>query len=282
MEHDLPKNRLLRGIYLMFWRYNSHNVAIQGAALAFYLLFTIFPMLIFFSALLGLMNLDLAAIIGNVSELLPSSVVELLEMYLAYVNRESSVRLLVFGLVFSIWFPMRAANTLMRAVRTAYHLGPPRGALQHIVKTFLYTIFLIVTIIATIALILVGEMALDYATAHFALPAQAAQLWQELRFPVMALLMYFALYFLYAAAQDQHRPVRDIFPGVLASLLGWLVASWLFSYYVENLAGYSLFYGSIGAVIILLMWLYLSATVLIMGAELNGTLISLRRDRLAE
>ena len=95
----------------------------------------------------------------------------------------------------------------------------------------------------------------------------------------MALVMYFALYFLYALPQDTRLRARDLYPGVLAALLGWMVTSYLFSWYVENFASYSLFYGSIGAVIVLLVWLNFTAAILIMGAELNGILSALRKDR---
>jgi membrane protein len=177
---------------------------------------------------------------------------------------------------------MRATNTLMRAVRTAYHLGPPRTAFRHLLKTLIFTALLIVTIVLTLTLLTVGNVVLSYAIEHFGLPVGTATLWVRLRFPVMALLMYFALYLLYAMTQDERQPQRNLYPGVLAALLGWMVASFLFSLYVENIASYSILYGSIGTLIVLLMWLYLSAVFLIMGAELNGTLVSMRKEQKTE
>ena len=158
-----PKNRFLRGVYLLGRRYLRHNVAIQSAALAFYLLFTVFPLLIFVSALLGLLQLDVAAILQALGEILPREVVELAEVYLTYVGANPSPRLLLFGLFFSIYFPMRATNALMRSVRTAYHLGPPRGAVLHRLKTLLYTVMLILAIALTMTLMTVGERLLTYA-----------------------------------------------------------------------------------------------------------------------
>lgn len=274
-----PENGFLRGCWLMVNRYLGHNVPIQAAALAFYLLFMIFPLTIFFSALLGQLHLDVTGLTHAAGEFLPSEVVELLGMYLQYVTDNPSLKLLLFGLFFSIYFPMRATNTLMRAVRTAYRLGPPKAPIRHTLKSLLYTVMLIVTIVLTLVLVSVGEAALDYAIDHFGLPVYMASLWQRLRFPVMGLVMYFALYFLYALPQDTHLRARDLYPGVLAALLGWMVTAYLFSWYVENIASYSLFYGSIGAVIVLLIWLNFTAAILILGAELNGTLIALRKDK---
>ena len=135
---SLPRNRLIRGAYLMIQRYLRHNVGSQAAALAFYLLFMIFPFLIFISALLGLLQLDVAGILAGLEEILPGEVVELIAMYLNHVGESSNLRILLFGLFFSFYFPMRATNSLMRSVRIAYHLGPPRGPVRHVLKTLLY------------------------------------------------------------------------------------------------------------------------------------------------
>lgn len=278
MELKLPRSRVLRGAYLMVQRYLRHNVGIQSAALAFYLLFMLFPFLIFISALLGLLRLDVAGILLALGEILPRGVADLIEVYLTYVSRNPSPHLMVFGLVFSIYFPMRATNSLMRSVRTAYHLGPPRGPVRHVLNTLLYTVLLIVTIAAALALMTVGDRILSYAVAHFRLPGFVAEAWARLRFPAVAVLCYFALFFLYAMAQDGRQPWRDIWPGTLAALAAWMGVSWLYAFYVDNIANYSLLYGSIGTVIALLMWLYMSSVVLIMGAELNGTIMSLRKD----
>ena len=278
MELKLPRNPFLRGAYLMAQRYLRHNVGIQSAALAFYLLFMIFPFLIFISALLGLLRLDVAGILLALGELLPRGVADLIEVYLTYVSRNPSLRLMMFGLVFSIYFPMRATNSLMRSVRTAYHLGPPRGPARHMLKTLLYTVLLIVTIAAALALMTVGDRVLGYAVVHFRLPSFVAEAWARLRFPAVAVLCYFALFFLYAMAQDTRQPWRNIWPGTLAALAAWMALSWLYAFYVDNIANYSLLYGSIGTVIALLIWLNMSSVVLIMGAELNGTIMSLRKD----
>ena len=272
-----PKNRFLRGVYLLARRYLRHNVGAQSAALAFYLLFMLFPFLIFLSALLGLLQLDVAGILKALAEFLPAQVVDVVEVYLTYVGSSPSPQLLVFGLVFSIYFPMRATNALMRSVRTAYHLGPAHGVVQ-ILKTLLYTVLLIAAIALTLVLMSVSDRLLAYCVANFGLPAFIAELWAKLRFPLAAVVGYFALFLLYALAQDGRQPWRNIWPGTLAALAAWMGLSWLYAWYVEHIAHYSLLYGSIGTVIVLLIWLNLSATALIMGAELNGTLISLRKE----
>lgn len=275
----LPENRFLRGVYMMVQRYLRHNVAIQSAALAFYLLFMIFPFLIFLSSLLGLLRLDVAAILKDLGEILPAFIVDFIGVYLSHVSQNATVRLLVFGLFFSIYFPMRAANTLMRAVRTAYHLGPPQRAGLHLLKTLVYTMMLILTIALTLTLMSVSNRVLGYAVEHFGLPLFVAELWATLRFPLAGAAAFFALIMLYAITQDARQPLRNLYPGVLASLVAWMMLSSVYAAYVENIANYSLLYGSIGTVMALLVWMNLTSAALIMGAELNATLIALRRGQ---
>ena len=200
-DNTLPKNRFLRFCVLMAHRCGRHNVAMQSAALAFYLLFMIFPFLIFISALLGLLDLNITGMMTVLSDFLPEEVVDLLRMYFTYVTDNPSPQLMVFGLVFSIYFPMRATNSLMAAVRTAYHLGPPKGFITQWIKVLLYTVTLIVTIALTLSLMTFGERALWYTVEHFHLPEFLAKLWVTLRFPVAGAVSFLALFLLYALSR---------------------------------------------------------------------------------
>ena len=94
----------------------------------------------------------------------------------------------------------------------------------------------------------------------------------------MALLMLAALGALYAFSMDKRPPIRQILPGIIAALISWMIVSIGFSFYVENFAHYSLIYGTMGAMIVLLMWLYITALVLILGAEFNAALIQRRKE----
>ena len=275
----LPETPPLRFAYLLLRRYLRHQVGIQSAALAFYLLFTIFPFLIFISALLGLLDWDTAGILGELETLLPREVTDLLGRYLRYVGENASVRLLLFGLVFSVWFPMRSAKALMHAVRKAYHLGTPLRPGVHTLKALVYTMLLMLTIALTLMLLSVSDRLLAFGVERLGLPVLIADLWNWLRFPLVVLAGFFALFFLYALAQDRRRPWRELWPGTVAALVVWVFLSWLYSWYVAHIAHYSQLYGSIGAIIVLLIWLYLSAVVLIMGAEVNGVLTGMKRDR---
>lgn len=259
-------------------RYFHHDVGRQSAALAYYLLFTLFPFLIFLSSLLGLLKLDVSEILGALQPLLPAEVLDVAEAYLEYASRTSSAAMLWFGLIFSIYFPMRAADCLMRAVRRAYHLPRPGNHLVYRFKVLLYTVFLLVAIAATLSLATVSQRMLAFLGKYITLPLVFVELWDLLRFLMLAVVVFGAVGLLYAMAQDSRQPGRNVVPGVITSLAAWMALSAAYSFYVENFANYSLIYGTLGTMVVLMIWLYLTATVLIMGAEINDTLVSLRGD----
>ncbi len=265
----------VRFVQQMIQRYLRHGVGIQSAALAFYLLFTLFPFLIFLSSLLGLLHLNLASLLESLGQLLPKEVVSLAEVYLLYIAEHSTVKLLLFGLFFSFYFPMRATNALMRGVRTAYRLGAPLHPIAHTAKTLFYTLLLMTTIALTLTVMTIGERVLTFAVGTLGLPQMVADLWQWARFPLLAAVVYLALYALYALSQDKRPSWRCVAPGAMAALVAWMGISYGYGYYVDYSANYHQLYGSIATVIVLLVWLQMSANILLLGAECNATLQSI-------
>jgi len=127
----------------------------------------------------------------------------------------------------------------------------------------------------TLALMSLGGRAVAFLLEALQLPGELVRLWNVLRFGVVALVAFCALGLLYAAAQDRELPVGAVVPGALAALACWLLFSAFYAFYVDHFGNYSAIYGALGAVMVLLIWLYLTAVVLIMGAEINGALTGL-------
>lgn len=275
----IAKNRVFCLVRQLVKRYSTHDVGQQSAAMAYYLLFTIFPMLIFVSSLLGVLHLDVEGAANILSAFLPKSVVELGKTYLAYVSSTASTTILWFSLVFSIYFPARAANCLMRCVRRAYGLRRPDRPLLYRIRMLLFTVYLIVVIVAALVLMTMGQKVLEFFIGHLDPSRALLTLWDTLRFVILGVLMFATLGLLYAMSQDRRQPARHIVPGAVCSLAAWMILSVGFSFYVENFANYSVIYGTLGAVVVLLVWLYLSATTLIMGAELNGMIQAWTNDK---
>ncbi len=257
----------------MIRRYYVHDVARDSAALTYYLLFAIFPLLIFVSTLLGVLELDIASITAVLAPILPSDVVDIIRTYLEYVAANQSRQLLWFSLIFSIWFPMRSTGCLMHSLRKAFGRSAPENILLGQLRTLLFTVWMIFVIGLTLALVVVGRRALYFLSGFLPLSETFISVWGYLRFIILGLVMAISLGILYQLALGQRRPLREVLPGVGSSLAAWLLLSMAFSYYVENMARYAQLYGSIATIVVVLLWLYMSGQVLILGAELSASLI---------
>ena len=272
-----PKTRVGRLAEDMVRRYYAHDVARDSAALTYYLLFALFPLLVFISTLLGILKLDVDSVTQVLSQIVPADVMSVLESYLEYVSANASRQLLWFSLIFSVWFPMRATSCLLHSLRKAFGLGPPRKMLVNQLGILLFTVWLILTIGLTLLLVTVGRRALEFLSGLIELPAGFIDLWSYLRFIVLGVVMFLMLTVLYMLARGQRRPLKEVAPGVGISLAAWMVLSLAFSYYVENFANYSVLYGSIATVIVVLLWLYMSGQILILGAEFSAALLEKRQ-----
>lgn len=268
------RSRFLRGVSLLFRRYYGHHVARDSAALTYYLLFAIFPLLIFFSNLVGIFAMDISSFLLELSAIIPGDALDLILQYLNYISEASSEKLLGFSLVFSIYFPFRAANALFASVRKAYDLPQPTNFLRDQCKVLVFTIALLLMFPLSLFVVAMSENVLGLLTRFIYMSDRTIALWGSLRFVLLAVVIFIAVVSLYALAQDR-RSIRTIWPGVAFSLAAWMALSVCFSLYVQNMGRYSLFYGSIGAIIVLLIWLYLAASMLIMGAEFNCVLAEL-------
>ena len=186
-KKEFPRTGFGRLAGDMVRRYYTHDVARDSAALTYYLLFAIFPLLIFISTLLGLLELDGAYIASVLEPLLPADVLNVLQSYLDYVSANQSRQLLWFSLVFSIWFPMRAAGCLMHSVRKAFGCGAPESMWRSQLRILLFTVCLILSIAITLVLVVVGRTVLEFAGRIITVSEAFITAWSYLRFVALAL-----------------------------------------------------------------------------------------------
>lgn len=278
---------LMRAARRTFSNTVEHEIGKSAAALTYYLLFAMFPILIFINSLLGMLNWNVTAISNVLLPVLPREVVSMLEAYLTYIRGESSSVLLWFSLAFSVWFPLRAVRSLTNDVRLAYQLGKPENPVGYALRQMVFTLVFLVIVTLTLLLCVLGGRFLSAAAGWLKLgqrlriPASGLTLWQYFRFLLLGALMFLILVLLYTVAQDKRPPIRTLLPGIALSLVSWLVISMGFSLYVENFGKYSIIYGALGTVIVLLIWLYMTSFLLILGAEFNAALAQAGESRRA-
>ncbi len=259
-------------------RYSKDNIGKSAAALTYYLIFTVFPFLIFISTLLGFLNIPLVSLTGEVSQFLPEDMIMLLNVCIAQITEYRSSTVLAFSLVFSLWFPLRTVKALMDAINIAYRGSPRKSPLRYSIFTVIYMIFVTLFTMAALFIVVVGENVLQWVAKYIPLPLESIAIWGKLRFLPLAVILFCVLSSLYYASPSERPKGKYVYPGALAALLSWMIFSVGFAYYVDNMANYSLIYGSIGAIIVFLMWLYFSAITILMGAECNHVLLSIKNE----
>ena len=272
----ITRQRSVRILIHLVQRYHAHDVSQQGAALAYFLLFSLFPLLILVSSLIGQLELDLSGVLDTLSPVLPEGVLLLAQTYLSYVSEHVSRSMLWFSAVFSVWFPLRATRCLLRSIRTAYSLGAPKHRIRYAFRVVFFTVLLLFCLVTTLLLMTLGSRLLQALGSVVSLPYHFPRMWGLIRLFVLGAIIFAAVFVLYAAAQDVRCPPRSLLPGAALATFAWLALSFGYSFYAENMSNYSTIYGALGAVVVLLIWLYLTALTLIMGAEYNDILLQAR------
>ncbi|MEA1052121.1 YihY/virulence factor BrkB family protein [Lamprobacter modestohalophilus] len=253
-------------------RFMNENLGLVAAGVGFYSLLALFPAIV---ALVTIYDLvfDVSQIQSQfdaLGGLLPAQVHDLISARLESAA-ESQQQTLSFGLagavLLSFWGATRGTRALIIALNIAYDEQEERNLFLLNLMAFGLTIFLVlvlaVAIIATVAVPIIINL-VSLGTMPEVLAA-----W--LRWPLLALVGLFALGMLYRYGPSRRAARwRWLPPGSLVAGVLWLAASGLFSFYVANFGAYNATYGSLGAVIVLLLWLYLSATAVIVGASINA------------
>lgn len=256
-------------ILLTIQGYFDNKVGRNAAAMTYYLLFAMFPFFIFVTSLLGLLHLPTLTLDGQITRFLPEDVVAFLNLAIEHITKSSNNALLTFGLVFSVWFPLRAVSNLMEAINDIY--GEEKSG-SHSIRTAILTALTIVLIPAMLLLLLLGERVLGFIGEYIPISAEFITGWSRMRFVPMAAALLFVLSAVYFFSPSKIQKVRYILPGAILSMGVWMLFSLIFSYYVDHMGRYSIIYGSIGVIIALLVWMDWSMIAMLMGAVFNVAL----------
>jgi membrane protein len=234
--------------------------------------FSLFPFVFFLLALLGALNIPgfWDWLIEQAQTLLPGQVTGMVEQTVEQIRGQAqSSSLLSLWIIITLWTSSAAVRTTMHALNVAYDIAEERPAWKRYPLSILYTILLAVLVIAAVGLMLIGPEIAEWLAQQVGLGSVFVALWAWLRIPAAILLLMIVLALVYYLFPNVDQPFRLITPGAVLAVIVWLVASFGFSFYVNNFASYSAIYGSLGTVIVLLVYLYITATVVLFGAEVN-------------
>ncbi len=185
-------------------------------------------------------------------------------------NQKSGV--LSVGILVALWSASIGIRSLMNAMNRAYDVEEGRPTWKLMLLSVGYTIGLAIILLCAAALMIIGPQVMEWLADQVGLKDIVVTLWTWLRWPVIVFLMMLVVAVLYYVTPDVEQRFRFITPGSVVAVIVWIAASIAFGIYVQNFGNYDATYGSIGAVIVLLLYFYISAAVLLFGAEMNAVI----------
>lgn len=253
-------------------RFKRDEVPELGSQLAFNLVLSFFPFLIFLMTLIGHTALDGMKVLISLSRILPESVYQLTKNTVLEVVGTRNSKLMSFSLFITLWAASSGFNAVIKGLNNAYGIKESRSFVRVRVISMLCTIGLAFLIILVGLLLVFGNILWNAAAGRLAFLNELSMVWSMTRYAVSvsANIGIFAL--LYRYAPNKRPTWNEVFPGALFSTAGLMLVSAVFAYYVNNFANYSIIYGSLGAIIVLLVWLFLVSVIVIMGGEVNASL----------
>jgi membrane protein len=264
-----------------FREFRADNVTDWAAALTYYGVLAIFPAITALVSILGLIGKSATQpLISNIGKLAPGSVHNIL---VSAINGLQSSRgaagvLLFVGIAASIWSASGYIAAFMRASNSIYDIEEGRPVWMTIpVRVGVTIVMLLLLAISAVAVIVTGGLAGQIGKI-LGVGSTAVTIWDIAKWPVLLLIVSFMFSILYWAAPNvKHPGFRWLSPGGVFAVVVWLIASGLFALYVANFGSYNKTYGSLGAVIVFLVWLWISNIAVLLGAELNAEIERARR-----
>lgn len=268
--HGLKPLDLIRQSFKAF---NEDDMSTYASALAYQILFSLFPFFIFLIALVSTLQLpDFMMWLRQQAEMfLPEQAMNQVNTVLNQLQQPRG-GLLSVGAIVALWTASAAARATMNALNVAYNVREGRPAWKIYPLSIFYTLVVAAMLIGSAALLLVGPQAMDWLSRQIGFEQFFVTIWAWMRWPIALFLLSLSVAVVYYSAPDAQQKFRFITPGAVLSVIVWVLASLAFDFYIRNFADYNAMYGSIGAVIILLLYFYISSAVLLFGAEINAVI----------
>ncbi|MEX3747745.1 MULTISPECIES: YihY/virulence factor BrkB family protein [Lysinibacillus] len=249
------------------------EVSALAAQLAYFFLLSFFPLLIVLVTLLPYLNFDTTQVYAFLVNVMPDEVYRLIEDTLNEILTIRNSSLLSIGVLGTIWSASKGVNALIRALNKAYDTET-RGSIIDRGLSLVFTIAFVIVIAVALLLPVFGQQIGHFLFSIVGIEEQFEIVWERLRWSMPLLLIFIVLMGIYWVVPNTSPRLKliGVWPGALFSTLAWLAVTYVFSFYISNFANYSATYGSIGGVIILMLWLYFTGIILIFGGILNATM----------
>ena len=247
----------------------------DAAKLAYYFLLALFPLLIFLTSLIGLFlgsGTGLRhALFNYLSQVMPSSAFELIDKTMWEVSNASGAGKLSFGLLAALWASASGVSAMMQSLNAAYDSKETRPWWKQRLMALVLTVALSILIIGAVVVIFGGSKIAEHLGATYGFSNAFVVTWKVLQWPIALAFMLLSFALIYYFAPDlRDQDWKWITPGSAIGVALWLLVSFAFKGYLHFFDSYSRTYGSLGAVIVLMLWLYLTGAAVLIGGEVNA------------
>lgn len=269
----MKKDSLIMLLKDLFARFMNDDLLSVGAQITYFLLLSIAPFLIFLITLISFIPLvDFQNQIEPLYALMPVDASKILNAIIDQTIKNRSSALLTFAVLFALWSASTGISYLMSGVNRAYDQEETRPFWKKKLLSLVITFELSIVIIASMILIVFGGI-LGFKVFDFlGFSETFSMIWNYLRFIIAILAMMIVFVSLYYSAPSCRLTFKEVLPGAVVAAISWIAVSIAFSFYANNLGNYTVVYGSLGGVIALLTWIYLSSIIFLLGAEINASL----------
>ena len=256
----------------------SSHIFEGAATLSYYLLFSLFPFLMLLSASVSMLRLQGPLVSGRMlGKVIPDNVVALIRGYLNDME-DHSWPWIILGIVLTVYSTGKAVESLKRRLRVAYRSDPHLNVAVEWLTSLVFVLLMLAALFATLVLVVAGEHFFSFLQQVSLLSERTGTVLHQLRLLPVGALVFFLLFGIYYVLPASGQRVGEALPGTIFAMISWIFSSWLFSYYVDHLNDFSALYGSLGTIIVLMVWLYLFNLILLLGGQINAYLYRKRRE----
>ena len=257
----------------LYEEYENDGVADNAAALSYYFVFALFPFLFFLTTLTAYVpyiRRSVDTILMRAHAILPEQAVGLIETHLRALVDKPRPKLLTLGLLATLYSASRGVDALRKTLNLAYDVTETRKWWKTELVAFGMTIGGAVLTLVAITALTAGGSAGFWLAEKIGIAKAYVFVWSWLRWPVTTLLIMFCAALAYYVLPDVKQKFKFITPGSVIGTVVWLLGTWGFAVYAGNFGSYNVTYGSIGGVIVLLTWFYITGFIFLMGGEINA------------
>jgi membrane protein len=270
---------LKRVIKDMYYRFKDDDVIALSSQLSYSFITAFFPFLIFLLSITAFTNVNTEVVLENLKVILPNDAYNLIDKIVVEVLGTRSGNLLSLSLLSALISAASGIMGVIRGLNKAYDEPEKRGMIKVWLISVLGTVGITITVTLSLIFLIFGGLLGNYLQCCYRLADIYRAIWDILRLIISILILVMIFTAIYYYLPSRRLRWREVVPGAVFSSAGWLISSILFSLYVNNFSNYSKFYGSLGAVFMIMTWLYMSSVMIIMGGELNASLVFNRMEK---